>query len=164
MNHQSAAAGFGGAPRGPGGTRLPRIAWSLSGSPGSGDSRAAIDGNRDSRWTTGRAQQAGDWLQVELRAPIALVGVDLDLGAFTTDYPRGAVAEVLGDNGAWTRLPTEVVLLGPLVWSGTHVLRDGVDRVSLRFPPTRARAVRVVLTADDPVFDWSVAELHLLGP
>jgi hypothetical protein len=44
------------------------------------------------------------------------------------------------------------------------VLRDGVERIALRFPPTRARAVRLVQTGEDPVFDWSVAELHLIGP
>ena len=58
----------------------------------------------------------------------------------------------------------EAVLFGPLVWTGTHVLRDGVERVTLRFPAVRARAIRIVQTGSDPVFDWSVAELHLLGP
>jgi hypothetical protein len=79
-------------------------------------------------------------------------------------YPRDTAIEVAGDDGTWVRLPTEPVLLGPLVWAGTHVLRDGVERVVLRFPAVRARAIRVVQTGGDPVFDWSVAELDLLGP
>jgi hypothetical protein len=147
-----------------GGARLPRVAWQLTGSPGSSEPRAAADGQRESRWSTARPQRPGDWLAVELRASAEVAGVDLDLGPFTTDYPRGAVVEVQGHDGAWTRVPTEAFLLGPLVWTGTHVLRDGVERVALRFAATHARAVRVVLTGDDPVFDWSVAELHLLGP
>jgi hypothetical protein len=101
---------------------------------------------------------------VDLPAPTAVVGVELDLGGFTTDYPRGTAVEVAGDDGAWVRLAAEPLLLGPLVWTGTHVLRDGVERVALRFPAVRTRAVRIVQTDGDPVFDWSVAELHLLGP
>jgi hypothetical protein len=152
------------APRPLGGARLSREGWQLTGSPGSGDARAAADGRLETRWTTGRAQRAGDWLRVDLPAPTAVVGVELDLGGFTTDYPRGTAVEVAGDDGAWVRLAAEPLLLGPLVWTGTHVLRDGVERVALRFPAVRTRAVRIVQTDGDPVFDWSVAELHLLGP
>jgi hypothetical protein len=123
-----------------------------------------VDGRPETRWSTGRPQQPGDWLQVDLPAPAALVGVDLDLGGFATDYPRGTAVEVAREDGTWVRVPAEPALLGPLVWAGTHVLRDGVERVALRFPPVRARAVRIVQTAGDPVFDWSVAELRLLGP
>ena len=151
-------------PRSLGGVHLPGGGWQVQGSPGAGDTRAAVDGRPETRWTTGRAQQAGDWLRVDLPASTVLVGVDLDLGHFTTDYPRGAAVEVAGDDGTWVRLPAEPVLVGPLVWAGTHVLRDGVERVALRFPPVRVRAVRIVQTGDEPVFDWSVAELHLLGP
>jgi hypothetical protein len=151
-------------PRPLGGRRLPREGWRLSGSPGSGDARAAADGRAATRWTTGRPQQPGDWIRVDLPTPTAIAGVDLDLGAFTTDYPRGASVEAAGDDGSWVRLPAEPVLIGPLVWAGTHVLRDGVERVALRFPAVRARAIRIIQTGRDPAFDWSVGELHLLGP
>jgi hypothetical protein len=146
------------------GARLAREGWRLAGSPGSGDPQPAVDGRPDTRWTTGRPQRPGDWLRVDLPAVTTLVGVDLELGTFSTDYPRGTFVEVRGEDGTWARVATELTLLGPLVWAGTHVLRDGVMRVALRFPPSRARAVRVVLTDGDPAFDWSVAELHLLGP
>jgi hypothetical protein len=72
--------------------------------------------------------------------------------------------EVAREDGSWTRLAAEVVVDGPLVWAGTHVLRDGVERVLLRFAPIRTAAVRLVQTGEDPVYDWSVAELHLVGP
>jgi hypothetical protein len=147
-----------------GGSRLAREGWRLTGGPGSGSGSAALDGRLETRWSTGRPQRPGDWLQVDLPAPALVAGVDLELGGFTTDYPRGVAVEVTREDGSWTRLPAEVVLAGPLVWAGTHVLRDGVERVALRFPPVRTGAVRVVQTGEDPVFDWSVAELHLLGP
>ena len=151
-------------PRPLGGVPLARTGWALSGSPGAGSAAAVVDGRPETRWSTGRPQQPGDWLQVDLPVPATLVGVDLDLGGFATDYPRGTAVEVAREDGTWVRVPAEPALLGPLVWAGTHVLRDGVERVALRFPAVRARAVRIVQTAGDPVFDWSVAELRLLGP
>ena len=54
--------------------------------------------------------------------------------------------------------------LGPLVWTGTHVLRVGVERVIVTFPPVRLGALRLVQTGRDAVYPWSVAELRLLTP
>jgi hypothetical protein len=50
------------------------------------------------------------------------------------------------------------------VWTGTHVLRAGVERVLVSFPPTRARALRLIQTGRDTFYPWSVAELRLLPP
>jgi hypothetical protein len=147
-----------------GGTRLAREGWRVAGGPGGGSGEAAVDGRLETRWATGRPQRPGDFLQVDLPAPTVLTGVDLELGAFTTDYPRDVAVEVAREDGSWMRLAADVVLDGPLVWAGTHVLRDGVERIALRFPPTRAGALRLVQTGEDPVFDWSIAELHLMGP
>jgi hypothetical protein len=147
-----------------GGTRLAREGWRLRGGPDGGTGEAAADGRLETRWSTGRPQRPGDSLEVDLPAPTTLVGVDVELGGFTTDYPRDLVVEIAREDGSWTRVPVELVLDGPLVWAGTHVLRDGVEHVALRFAPIRTRAVRLVQTGEDPVYDWSVAELHLLGP
>jgi hypothetical protein len=147
-----------------GGTRLAREGWRLRGSPGGGGGDAAVDRRLRTRWSTGRPQRPGDSLQVDLPAATTVAGVDLELGGFTTDYPRDLAVEVAREDGSWTRLAAEVVLDGPLVWAGTHVLRDGVERVALRFAPIRTAAVRLVQTGEDPVYDWSVAELHLVGP
>jgi hypothetical protein len=146
------------------GTPLARDGWRVTAGPDAGPGDAAADGRLDTRWASGRPQRPGDWIQVNPPAPAMLAGVDLDLGRFTTDYPRGLAVEIAGEAGGWAPVPAEMVLAGPLVWAGTHVLRDGVERVSLRFPPVRARAIRLVQTGEDPVFDWSVAELRLLGP
>ena len=50
------------------------------------------------------------------------------------------------------------------MWTGTHVLRAGVERVVVMFPPVRVRAVRVVQTGREAFHPWSVAELRLLAP
>ena len=85
-------------------------------------------------------------------------------GGFTTDYPRDLAVEVAREDGSWTRLAAEAARNSPPVWAGTHVLLNEVERVALRLAPIRARAVCLVQTGEDPVYDWSVAELHLVGP
>jgi hypothetical protein len=148
----------------PAGVPLASRGWRLSGVPEGADPRAAIDGQLGTRWSTRGPQRPGQQLQVDLPEPTTVVGVELDLGRFRFDYPRGLELQIARAPGAWEPVPARTVRVGPLVWAGTHLLRDGVDRVVLRFPATSARALRLIQTGGDPFFDWSVAELRLLGP
>jgi hypothetical protein len=133
------------------------------GGPGPTDGSASIDGRLETRWSTARPQKAGDWLRVDLPEATVLTGVELDLGRFRTDYPRGLRVEVADASGVFTPVPARSLFVGPLRWMGTHLLRDGMDRVVVSFPPVRTRSLRLVQTGADPVFDWSVSELRLLG-
>ena len=45
-----------------------------------------------------------------LPAATTVAGVDLELGGFTTDYPRDLAVEVAREDGSWMRLAAEVVL------------------------------------------------------
>ncbi len=146
------------------GSALPPRGWKLSGSPGSADTGALLDGRLDTRWATRAPQKHGDWLQVDLPEPTLLVGVDLDLGPYRQDYPRGLALEIARDDGSWELIPATPFVIGPLRWAGTHLLREGAERVALRFSPLRIRSLRLIQTGADPVFDWSVAELRLLAP
>ena len=134
------------------------------GGPDRADGNATVDGRLETRWSTRGPQKAGDWLQVDLPEATVLAGVELDLGRFSTDYPRGLRVEVADESGAFVPVPAGPRFVGPLGWTGTHLLRDGVDRVVVSFPPVHARSLRLVQTGADPVFDWSVAELRLFGP
>jgi hypothetical protein len=71
--------------------------------------------------------------------------------------------QILRDAG-WEDAGVTVRWVGPLVWTGAHVIRAGVERVVVTFPRTRVRALRVVQTGHDAFHPWSVAELHLLSP
>ena len=148
----------------PPGTALAPRGWRVSGTPPDADAAAVLDGQPHTRWSTRAPQKPGDWLRIDLPAPATLTGVELDLGPFRFDYPRGIAVEVAGTGGAWARVPATPHLVGRIVWTGTHLLRDGVDRVVLRFAPVRTGALRLVQTGSDPVFDWSVTELRLVGP
>jgi hypothetical protein len=131
--------------------------------PARDDPRAAVDGRVKTRWSTRAPQVPGQWLEVELDAPTELGGVELDLGGAVLEYPRGLSVRLARDAG-WVDVDATVRWDGPLVWTGTHVLRAGVERVVVRFPPTRARALRLVQTGRDAFYPWSVAELRLLAP
>jgi hypothetical protein len=44
-------------------------------------------------------------------------------------------------------------------WGGFTAVPDGTVAVRLEFPPVALRALRRVLPAGDPVYDWSIPEL-----
>ena len=135
----------------------------MTAEPAGGDPRAATDGRVETRWSTRAPQAPGQWLQVELEAPAELGGLELDLGGAALEYPRGLAVQVARDAG-WEDMEVTIRWVGPLVWTGTHVLRAGVERVVVSFPSTRVRALRVVQTGQDTFHPWSVAELRLLAP
>jgi hypothetical protein len=150
------------------GARLPgRVAWPrvarVHGAMPGGDPRAAVDGRVETRWSTGAPQAPGQWLAVELEAPVDVAGLELDTSGATLEYPRGVAVQVVRDRG-WEDVTATVRWLGPLVWVGTHVLRAGVERVVVTFPAERVRGVRVAQTGRDTLHPWSVAELRLLSP
>jgi F5/8 type C domain-containing protein len=131
--------------------------------PAGDDSRAAMDGRVETRWSTRTTQAPGQWLEVELATPTELSGLELDLGGAALEYPRGLSVRVALD-GSWRDVEATIHWIGPLVWTGTHVLRAGVERVVVSFPPIRTRALRVAQTGHDAFYPWSVAELRLSAP
>ena len=118
----------------------------------------AVDGDRSTRWATGRPQASGDWLQIDLRAAAPVRAVQVWTRT-RLDWPRGVALEGSADGASWQALPTRVSTEGVLRWGGIALLRDGVDAVRLDFTPTVLRALRLILTRGDPVYDWSVHEL-----
>jgi hypothetical protein len=135
----------------------------VTAAPAGDDPRAATDGRLETRWSSRVPQAPGQWLQVDLAAPAELNGVELDLGGSAFEYPRRLAVQFVRDAG-WEDVEAAVHWVGPLVWTGTHVLRAGVERVVLAFPAARVRALRVVQTGQDGFHPWSVAELRLLAP
>ena len=142
---------------------VPIATATVTSAPAGDDPRAAVDGRTETRWSTRAPQAPGQWLEIELPTPRDVRGLELDLGAALLEYPRGLAVKIARD-GAWADAEATVHWIGPLVWTGTHVLRAGVERVVVSFPPTRVRALRLVQTGRDAFYPWSVAELRLLAP
>jgi len=143
---------------------LPRTGVTVSASRHPEEAALAVDADPRTRWATHHPQTAGDWVVVSLPEAARLAGVRLHTEAAPYDHPRGLEIEISPDGAQWERPVVRVRTDGRLRWGGTHLLRDGVATTTLTFPPTQARALRLTLSADDGVFDWSIYDLDLLTP
>src|SRR5262249_41602063 len=97
-----------------------------------------------------------------LPAPRSLHGVRLAAGN-PADLPPALAVEGSADGVRWERLATTLVPEHRYRWSGFGLLDDGMVALSLEVPPTPPKALRLVLSASDPVFDWSINELTVFG-
>ncbi|MEK8132293.1 discoidin domain-containing protein [Paenibacillus filicis] len=128
---------------------LERALWTLSASHGESSTALAIDGNASTRWTSGAAQSAGMWLQIDT-GPGGKSYSKLVLNATGSngDYPREFQVTVSEDGNNWS---------API---GTFTGNSAI--VSASFPVQTARFLRLTLTKATGSY-WSVHELNLYG-
>ena len=119
----------------------------------------AVDGDRETRWTTG-PQRPGHELVIALDGSRAIEAVILELGPFVNDFPRLLVVELSEDSRTWIeawRGPTTVeAMAGALADPIAHP-------IEVRLDGRTARYVRLRQQASDPVYYWSIAELHVIA-
>jgi hypothetical protein len=144
------------------GRLLPADIYSVTASRHPKRARLAADGDPATRWATAGPRAAGDWFRVDLPAARVLRGVRL-AAANPADLPPVLVVEGSLDGERWERLPATQRLERRHRWGGFGLLDDGATAVQLDFPPTSARAIRLVLPTGDGVFDWSIHELAVYG-
>ena len=65
----------------------------------------AHDGNPDTRWSTERAQQPGDFMMFEFSETVEYNYIYLDKGQWINDYPRNLQISVSLDGEEWQVLP-----------------------------------------------------------
>jgi glucosylceramidase len=105
----------------------------------------AVDGDASTRYSSGTAQAAGQYLQVDFGKPVAARRVVFDTGASTGDYPRGYTVATSRDGVTWTTA----------VASGTGT--GQFTTADLTGAPVRY--VRLTLTAASGSW-WSVADVR----
>ncbi len=105
----------------------------------------AIDGNINSRWSTGANQTPGQWFQVDMGATNILSAIVLDCGGSTGDYPRGYQVYLSKDGVNW----------GTPVASGS-----GAVVTSISFAAHAARYIRITQTGSASGNWWSIAEFN----
>ena len=126
------------------------------------DAHLMLDGDAGTFWSTGRPQQEGDALAIDLAQPATVSRLECDLGEYTLNYPRHLQVAVQDDANA----PLRVVFDGTT--AGLTVLAALADpkHVPLTIPlPPGTRAARIILTdtGRDMVFYWSISELKVYG-
>jgi glucosylceramidase len=105
----------------------------------------AVDDDASTRWSTGAAQQPGQYLQVDLGQPVRGGRLVLDTGAGTGDYPRAYALTVSADG---------------INWSSAAAGTGSGQLTSIDLPQRSLRYVRVSLTQADPSW-WSVADVRI---
>jgi hypothetical protein len=118
------------------------------------------DRDRTTRWESG-PQSNRTVVEVDLGSTRTVAGIDLLLGPFVEDFPRGLIIEASQDAQTWV----EVWRGGSagLAFVGAFEAPRDVP-LRYRFVPTPARVLRMKLTENDDTYYWSIAEIRVLGP
>ena len=118
------------------------------------------DQDRTTRWESG-PQTDRTVVEIDLGGVRTVAGIDLSLGPFVEDFPRGLIIDASEDGQTWRE-----------VWRGgsaglAFVAAFEAPRdvpLRYRFAPTPARLLRMKLTKNDDTYYWSIAEMKVLGP
>ena len=133
---------------------------SISANVNAGLTRGVTDGDLMTRWHAGREQRAGDSMTVDLGQSRQVNGVEMRIGGYVGDFPQQLSIETSVDGERWVQ-----------AWSGGTALMvfsaalddPRVTALPFRFDPHSARLIRFTQTASEGTFEWSVAELRVLG-
>jgi hypothetical protein len=150
------------APGPPPGAPLPPSALAVTASRHEKRAALAVDGDPSTRWATAAPRAAGDWFRVDLPAARVIRGVRIAV-LNPADLPPALAVEGSADGGGWQPLTATFRLERRHRWGGFGLLDDGATAARLEFAPATLRALRLVLPAGDPVFDWSIHELVVYG-
>ena len=98
---------------------------------------SAVTDGASTRWTTGKPQSGGEWLQIDFGEPVSIRRINLQQGmTYSNDYPRGYAVFVSDTNADLTGpvlasgvgasdVTTTIVL--PQVFSGRYLLIEQLD-------------------------------------
>jgi hypothetical protein len=137
-----------GAPDAGGETALPRTGWVATGSSSNGgdDPSKAIDGDINTRWSTGQAMADGMTFQVDMQFAQTFNQITMDSGPSANDFARGYEVYVSNDG---TNFGSPIA-----TGAGSAAL------VTVQFPTQSARYVKVAQTGSASWW-WSIAELDV---
>jgi len=127
-----------------------RKEWKLTASHKPQDCAKAVDGNPDSRYTTGVPQAPGMWFQIELPAETSVVGLELDNTKSANDFPRGYTVETSKDGQTWDKPVATGKGYGPVT--------------DITFPPVKTKFIRITQTGSASGTYWSIHELEVFTP
>ena len=131
-------------------TSLDRKGWRLTASHNEKDLKYAVDGDSKTRYTTDARREKGMWVQVELAKTSLVEGLKLDYERSGKDGPEGYEVRLSNDGKSWS----------DSVASGVA----GAKELSLAFPPTEARFIRIGITQAKPTrLYWSIHEIEVFG-
>jgi hypothetical protein len=130
-----------------------------------------FDGRAKSRWTSGGGNQSGtEWISLRFHQPRRLDGIELYLGPYVTDFPRGLRLRALEDCEEVTPPNPELPVVAefPRWYGGLDFTPQGYPYFKGRyftrviFPETLiVQCLVAEQIAESDGSDWSVAELRV---
>jgi endoglucanase Acf2 len=123
---------------------LSRAGWTVTASSNGGDVGNMLDGNAQSRWTSGQQQVAGQWIVIDLQQVRTFDTVNLNAGN-ANDYPHGYRVLVSNDGVNWN----------PVTTGG-----GAGQSTVINFARQNARYLRIEQTGTSSSW-WSITELKL---
>jgi len=128
---------------------LDRTNWKVSSNVNTeaSDPKSAIDGDRRTRWDTGKHQASGEAYQIDLGSPLSIEAIYMDVSLSTYDYPRGYEVYVSDDASNWRRITSGKGSLG---------------MPAIQFPQVKTRYVKIVQTGSGGNY-WSIQELQIFS-
>ncbi|MBA4493000.1 discoidin domain-containing protein [Paenactinomyces guangxiensis] len=139
---------FRGSGTGGSETVLDRTGWTATSSVTSGDDpNNILDGDLNTRWTTGQPMKPGQSLTVDMKTVKTFDRIIMDSAGSSNDYARGYEVYVSNNGASW----------GNPVASGT----GRGAKIQVDFPEQTARYIKVVQTGNASYW-WSVVEFNTI--
>lgn len=130
-----------------------------------------FDGRAKSRWTSGGGKQSGkEWISIRFNQPLQLDGIELYLGPYVTDFPRGLRLRALPACDELTRPHPELPVVAeyPRWYGGLDFTPQGYPYFKGRyftrvvFPETLVvQCLLAEQIAENEGSDWSIAEIRV---
>lgn len=126
---------------------LDRTGWKVTSNVNTAASKpeSAIDGDRRTRWDTGKHQASGEYFQIDLGAVHAIEAIELIYTLSSYDYPRGYTVQVSDDAKSWNQ-----------VASG----KGKLELTRIAFSQVQTRYIRIQQTGSGGNY-WSIQELQV---
>ncbi len=116
----------------------------------------AVDGDRQSRWGSGRAQAPGMEFSARFHQPQSVGWISLDAGQWwASDFPRALTVDLEDSQGA-----RQTVLSSDDTYA-IRFFQEHDPRFLACFPAQVSSAIILRQQGKDELFDWSIAELGL---
>ncbi|WP_379154444.1 discoidin domain-containing protein [Paenibacillus sp. sgz5001063] len=126
---------------------LDRSEWKVSSNMNTEASNPAnaIDGDRRTRWDTGKHQASGEYFQIDLGQVHSVEAIDLDYTLSSYDYPRGYELFISDDTKNWTKIATG---------------KGKLEMTKIGFAPVKTRYIRILQTGSGGNY-WSIQEIQV---
>ncbi len=121
--------------------------WVLRASHSNRETKAAVDGNIKTRYSTGQPQKPGMWFEIEFPEAIPVRKIILDTTPSKSDWPQKYELSYSADGTEWS----------------DPILRGVGDRAitEMRFEPVQAKKLRITQTGYKSGLFWSIHELKV---